>query len=672
MRGFAAILRREVFERRLLALLALALGLIAGLLPLLPGVRPGGTAVADLQGGMALGFALLLTVILAVLLGGSIVAGDLAERRLGFYFSRPLPGWAIWGGKMAAALALIFGGGVLVLVPAVLLGGNLNLDGIWGLGNVLSVTGPSLVITWAVGLVLVLGAAHAASVIVRARSPWALLDLAALAVVAGLVWGALRRLKLEGAMLRVVRFQAERPGIVVWMELALLAAVLLALAVAGALQVVRGRTDLRRAHRVLSQGLWGMLLAAALAFVGFTAWVVAAGPGDLLGFSEVLAAPAAARTGHWIAFDGPAVRRPGYNPSFLYDLDTGRAIHARFALLSYFNFFGRTDTPVGFSADGRRAVWLEYDGTAFEGAVAVFRLDLDRPGAAPVRTPVVFRYPPRGFALSPDGRRVAVYEWEGRLTVSAVDDGRLLAAASYQSLSTVPRLAFAGPDLVRIYEVHFPDLSPRLTTSSPAPVFELDLTASQPRPRKTGDLPPMSGGIREWSLSPAGDRILARSADTLGLCDARTGAPLAILARGGRARGTFLRDGRIAVVETLPGSGPELRIFPADGRSEPRPLPFPGARSLIVVDQPAPGSLRVVTFRLGAPASACDLWRVDLERGAVQPLGTRRLAELKLPQLARSPVDFAGKDGVVWFAPWASRERVALKEPAAPASAAPR
>jgi hypothetical protein len=672
MSGFVAILRREVFERRLLVLLALALGTIAVALPLLPGFRPGGLATADLQGGMALGFALLLTVILAVFLGGSIVAGDLAERRLGFYFSRPLSGWAIWGGKMAAALALIFSGGILVLAPAVLLGGNLSIDGIWGVGSLLNVSGTSLVVTWAVALLLVLVAAHAASVIVRARSSWALLDLAALAVVAGLVWGALRRLRLEGVLLRAeLRSGVDRPGIVVWMELGLLAAVLLALAVAGALQVVRGRTDLRRAHQVLSQTLWGMLLAAALLFVGSTAWVLAAGPGDLLGFSGVLAAPAAP-TGHWIAFDGPAARRPGYDPSFLYDFDSGRAVRARFGLMSQLNFFGRIDTPVGFSADGRRAVWLEYDGTAFEPPVAAFRMDLDRPGSRPVRTAVSFLHPPRGFALSPDGRRIATYESEGRVTVSSVDDGRLLAAARYDSASAFPRLVFAGPDRLRIYEIHLLDLGPRQIVSTPSAIFELDLTASSPQPRKTGELPAMTGGIREWSLSPAGDRILVRSADTLGLCDARTGMPLAILGRGGHARGTFLNDGRVAVVETLAGGGPELRIVPADGRAEPRRLPFPGVRSLIVADQPAPGLLRVVASRPGIPASVRDLWQVDLERGTVQPMGRLRLAELKLPQLARGPVDFAGKDGAVWLEPWASRERVALKGPAAPAAAPPR
>jgi hypothetical protein len=669
MRGFVAILRREVFERRLLGLLALALGLIAVVLPLAPGIRPDRMPVSDLQGGTALGLALLLTVILAFFLGSSMIAADLAERRLGFYFSRPLPGWAIWAGKMAAALVLILGGGLLVLVPAALLGGNLNLDGIWGVGNVISVSGPSLVVSWVGFLLLVLLATHAVSVILRARSSWALLDLAALAVVAGLVWGTLRRLKLEGVLLRSTfpALGGGGPGVIAWMELGLLAALLLALAVAGALQVVRGRTDLRRAHRVLSQGLWGMLLAAVLLFVGVAAWVLAAGPGDLLGFSGVAAAPG----GRWLACDGPAFRRPGYHPGFLYDLDSGRTVRARFGLLSNFDAFGRIDAPVGFSADGRRAVWLEYDGAPFESPVVAFRLDLDRPGSRPVRIPISFPHVPPGFALSPDGRRIATYDWEGRLTVSSVDDGRLLAAARYGSATISPRLVFAGPDRLRIYEVRLADANLRHRVGAPVPIFEVDLTASTPQPRKTGELPAMAGGIREWSLSPAGDRVLLRGADTLGLCDATTGMPVATLGSG-RARGTFLSDGRIAVVEALAGGGKELRIVPADGRSEPRRLPFPGAWSLIVADQPAPGLLRVVTSRRGAPSAVRDLWAVDLERGLARPLGPRRLAELKLPQLARGTVDFAGKDGVVWFEPWASRDRVALKELAAPAAAPPR
>ena len=317
MRGFAAVLGRELFERRLLAAVALFLGLAAVALPLMPGFRPGGVAVADIQGGMAFGFALLLTFLMALFLGGSIIASDLAERRLGFYFSRPLPGWAVWAGKMGAALVLMLGSGLLVLLPAVLMGGNLSLDGIWGVGGVISVSGPELLLAWSAGLCFLLFGAHAASIVVRSRSSWAVLDLIALVAVAGLFWAMVRRLVLKGVLLRLsLTRQEERLGIVAWMELGFFAAVLLSLMAASALQVTRGRTDLRRAHRVLWAGLWGLSGLAALVFAGLALWVLAAGPDDLRGVQRVSAGPA----GSWIAFSGPAGERPGYSPSFLYDV----------------------------------------------------------------------------------------------------------------------------------------------------------------------------------------------------------------------------------------------------------------------------------------------------------------------------------------------------------------
>lgn len=669
MRGFAAILQREIFERRLLGLLALALGVMATVLPLIPGFRPGGVRVADLQGGLALGLALLLMMILALFLGGSIVAGDLAERRLGFYFSRPLPGWTIWAGKLAAAFALIFGGGILVLAPAVLLGGNLSFDGIWGMGSEVSVSGAGLLLSWVLFLLFLLLATHAASVIVRARSPWALLDLTALAVCGGLVWWTVRRLKFEGALFRTVSWTLkpeDRLGIAAWMALGLAVAVLLALALAGALQVIRGRTDLRRAHRALSQGLWGGLLTAVLLFVGLTAWVLSAGPRDLRGVT-VAATGSRGPGDHWIAFGGPAVRRPGYSPSFLYDLDTGRTFRARFGLVSQANPYNTFDSMVRFSADGRRVVWLEYmepGGDPFQSPVVLYRLDLDRPGATPVRTLVSYSSVPRGFALSPDGRRVAAYEWRGsRLTVSEVEDGHLLAAVRYyDDRSDNPRLAFAGPDRLRIFGMYFSIYS-QGTVGTPIPISEVDLTSSSPRPWKTGEIPALAGGVRGWSLSPEGDHMLLRGADALGVCDARSGMPLATLGSG-RARGTFLRDGRIAVVETSPGDkyDHELRIFPPDGRSEPRRIPFPGTIAVLLADQPATGLLRVVTRRHGAPPQPHELWQVDLERGTVKPLGTRRLEILEPPPFfPHSRLDLQGVDGVVWSEPWNTEVRVVLK-----------
>lgn len=655
MRGFLAIFEREIFERRLLGLVALALGLVAVALPRVPGFLPGGMSAEDLQNGLALGFALLLTGLLALFLGGSVIAGDLAERRLGFYFARPLAGWAIWAGKIAAALALIFGGGLLVLAPAALISGGINLNAELGLPMLMS--GGGLALSWTLVLLLVLFAAHAVNVIVRARSPWALLDVAALGVVSLLVWAAARRMTVAGIPVRMLDRDAEL-SILGWMESGFFGLLFFILVAAGAFQVIRGRTDLRRGHQLLSASLWGTLLAAALAFGAVSLWVMAAGPGDLQGFEGISASP----RGRWIAFHGPAVRRPGYEPSFLYDVASGRAVPARFGRLSA---FGEEAAP-RFSADGRRVVWMEYDGVPGQSAVAVFRLDLDQPGAVPVRTPVSFREVPYGFTLSLDGRRIAAYERMpgDRLTVDEIDTGRLLVSARYDSPTAHPRLAFAGADRLRIYEMtsyRYLWKGGRIFFSSAegSDILELSLATAAAKVEPTGRIPGRTAFF-EWILSPDGSRAVERTRNLLQLCDARTGQPLAELADG-HARAAFLADGRIAVTRVAPQV--ELRIFSPDGRPDPRRFGFGGVRNLSIVDQPAPGLVRVAGLRRGDPRPSWQIWTVDLGTGAVQPQGLRRLAELKLPVLARRPVSFAGKDGVVWNDYGNSQQRIVLKGP---------
>jgi hypothetical protein len=656
MRGFVAVFQRELFERRLLALVALALGLVAVALPLMPGLLPGagGTAVVDLQGGIAFGFALLLTMLIAVFLGGSVIASDLVERRLGFYFARPLSGWAVWAGKMAGALVLVFGAGLLVLAPAELMGGNLNLNGIWGMGGVVSVSGSGLLLAWSASLLLLLFGSHAVNVVVRSRSSWAALDLVALGLVAGLFWGMVQRLRFAGALVQLsFSNQREHLGITGWMELGFFLAVLLSLLVANALQVIQGRTDLRRGHRILSGILWGMLLAAALVFTGLSFWVLAARPDDLLGASRATAAPA----GPWIAFSGPAAGRPGYNPSFLYNVSSGRFVRARFGLAG----LSGAESPVLFSADGRRAVWMEFDGPPFQSAVVFFRLDLDRPGARPVRTSVSFQYPPSSLALSPDGRRLAAFSaGQGRITVDDIDSGHLLA--SVPSWSLRPWLQFADADRLRIYDLPFyqwiGDAGVNYASPRIRDIAELDLAAVPPKVEPTGRIPGEKA-IFGWSLDASGGRAILRTRELLQLCDARTGEPLAQLADG-KSRGAFLADGRIAVTRIEPDV--EMRIFSPDGRSELRRLHFPGVRNLDVVDQPAPGLLRVAGLRTGTPHHpSWEVWFVDLATGGARSLGSRRLAELKPPVFKDARLSLDGKDGVIWYDPWSSRGRIILK-----------
>jgi hypothetical protein len=648
MKGFVAVLEREVFDRRLLALVAFILGLVPLALPLMPGLLPGGFSPEDLRSGLAIGLTLLLTALLALFLGGSIIAGDLAERRLGFYFARPLSGAAIWAGKIAAALVLVLGCGILVLAPAALLGIDSNPFGVQAMG----LGWASSALLWSVGLLGLILAAHAASVIVRSRSAWLLLDLVALGTVAGLYWSSSRRLTLAGvgALAPWMRGSAADPR----QEIAAgcFLAALAALALAGALQVVRGRTDLRRGHRVLSLSLWGTLIAAAVVLSGLSFWWIGGGPGDLRSVDEVLGAP----QGTWVALVGSSSRISGYQQGFLYDLRSGRSVRAALGTASL-----ELGPQVRFSADGRRAVWLAYDGVPFNSPLAVFRLDLDRPGVRPVRTQISYPGVPRSLALSPDGRRLADYGYysQNRVTVSDVDTGRLLAAAELPNTTGRPYLAFADAGHLRLYEASLydaPGFSAEEKQTAPE-ILELDLASRTPRFEVTGHLRGALG-FTSLSLSPAGDRALVRGHEGLRLCDARTGSVLAPLGDR-KSTGSFLADGRVAVMSPVAG-GRELRILAPDGRAELRRFPFPGVGAVAMADQPEANLLRVA---LWSPRSPWEVRILDLASGGSRSLGFRKLVSPWRKQSSSPGSMLARADGMLSFDPMSFGERVVLKGP---------
>ncbi len=647
MKGFVAVLERELFERRLLAVVALVLGLVPLVLPLAPGLLPGGFSSEDLRSGLAIGITLALTTLLALGLGATIIAGDLAERRLGFYFARPLSGVAIWAGKIAAALVVVLGCGALALVPAALVGidsSPFSLQAGLGWTGFLVLCCASLL-----GLIL---AAHAASLIVRSRSPWLLLDLVALGTVAGLYWSASRRLTMAGVGATVLWSRNPLGDPRDWIAAGCCLVAIVALALAGAFQVIRGRTDLRRGHRFLSQTLWGALLVAAFVLTGLSFWWIGGGPSDLKRLTDVAGAP----TGSWVALVGSSSRITGLEQSFLYDLRSGRSVPAGFGVV-----ISERGPQVRFSADGRRAVWLAYDGAPYNSPLVVFRLDLDRPGAKPVRTTISYKGVPRTLALSPDGRRLADYGYyaQDRVTVSDLDSGRLLAAAEIPSRAGESRMVFADADHLRLYEPSFytaPGFSTEEKEADPA-ILELDLTARTPRFATLGYMRG-SRGFSALSLSPAGDRILLAGHEGLRLADARTGEPVALLGDR-RASGSFLAAGRIAVVGRVAG-GRELKIFAPDGRTELRRFPFPGAGAVVVADQPGENLLRVA---LWAPRSRWEVRLLDLASGGSRSLGFRRLLSPWRDRHSAPGSALARADGILCFDPLSFRERVVLKGP---------
>ena len=590
MRGFAAVFGREVAERRMLALLALGLGLVPLAAPWMPGV--GRENPAELRSAMALTLGLGLSAVTAILLGGSVIARDLAERRLGFYFSRPLAGWEIWAGKLAAAAALTLGSAFLVLLPTSLLSGLPGLDSI----DLPVMAAPWFFLALGICLLELILLSHASGVILRARSPWVAFDLAAAAVFAILGWDAFRRLLFVGALIPAQ-----------WVPQALTLLVLAGLLAAGAVQVTAGRTDPRRGHRLLSLTLWGLLLASGVAAQGYARWVLAAAPEDMDLVSQVKTSP-----GSWIGVCGWDSRR-WFEPCFLVDLPTGRFVRARSVQAS-----GATGLAVRFSPDGRWAVWLEpEEGGGRGGPLRLNRLDLQHPDASPFQANIWYPRPPASLALSPDGSLIAAID-EGRIVVDEVATGNRLAAVSVPESGDPARLEFAGPGRLRILgndvsrEPREPEFAYRIWQ-----IWEMDVATR--RLLRTGGF---EDHLASAQWSPGGSRILVlepRERATA-LLDGWTGRPLAALAWEGAAPSgaDFLSDGRIAV-NVSGEEGNEVRIFAPDLSTELRRYRVPGEGRLRLADQPAP-DLLALDMKLQERRGRRSLL-LDLATGSTRDLG---------------------------------------------------
>jgi hypothetical protein len=594
VRGLAAVFGREVAERRMLALLAFGLGLVPLAAPWMPGV--GRENPAELRSALALTLGLGLSAVTAILLGGSVISRDLAERRLGFYFARPLAGWEIWAGKLSAAAALTFGSALLVLLPTALLSGLPGLD---------SIDLPVKVDSWfflALGICLLelILLSHAGGVILRARSAWVALDLAGAGVFAILGWEAVHRLRLAGALIPSQ-----------WVTQALLLLVLAGLLVAGAVQVTAGRTDPRRGHRVLSLTLWGVLLASVLAAQGYARWVSAAAPEDLDLVSQVEASP-----GSWIGVCGREPRRR-FDPCFLVDVLTGRFVRARSVQVS-----GATGLAAWFSPDGRWAVWLEpEEGGGKGGPLRLNRLDLQHPDAAPFQANIWYPGLPASLALSPDGSQVAAVQ-EGRIVVDEIATGNRLAAVLSPRFDERRSLEFEGPGRLRILgnDVGREPREPAFAYSI-WQIWEMDVATR--RLRRTGGFEDHLESAK-WSADGSRILVLEPGERATALLDGWTGRPLAALAWEGAAPSgaDFLSDGRIAVNVSVEG-GTEVRIFAPDLSTELRRRRVPGEGRLWLAGQPAPDLLVLEK----EPQKGRQRWRwrrsllLDLATGSTRDLG---------------------------------------------------
>ncbi len=605
MRGLTAVLRHEIAERRLLLLASPVLGL----LPLTAPLISAGAAGSELRDIEALFLALALSGLSALLLGASVVGADLASRRLAFFFSRPLTGGAVWAGKLGAAAICAWTAGLLAALPARLF--DAAADG--GDGSFLHgpLPGPWLAI-WFGAVPLTVLIAHHGGVILRTRSAWLVLDLAGAVAVGAIVVWTLRRLQYWGALadpLPVAPLAAVGAG-----------ALGVALLAASAAQVIDGRADPVRSHRTLSLTFAGLGLAGALAFAALAQRWIAIGPLDLDRWSFAAVAPGQ----RWIALAGPAPGPREYGAAFLLEVGSGRSVRARFAKR------GEDTLPLAFSADGRRAIWAEYQGRQGTSPGVLVSLTLDRAGAVPVPTPIVEAAPPARVVLSPRGTRVATVT--GRyVAVHELDSGRLLAAHTFgDALGWPATVVFRDEDHLRLL------VSRDEAPDKPAlAVYNLDLASR--RLARLATLP--CGWLR--MLSPDAERVIcnSRTPKAAAVFDLASGRQLAELRQpGAKVRAAYLADGRVALLARGP-AGTEVTILDGDGRLLPGSPRFrlpPGATLVwfrIPEEDIYSWIVQTDAHRLLAREILPD-WRVgprtswqvlDLARGGTRSLGPERL-----------------------------------------------
>lgn len=596
MRNVIALAQREILDRRRFVMAGLLLGGMTLVLPLLPFGGATRTSYSGTRDVTAAMIAAGLAQVVAISMGLSVIARDVVERRMSFYFARPLSGLEIWGGKMLGALLLSLACGVAVLVPATLMGGGLfalpKINAEYFPTSSSGATVAGAISLAAIALVLT----HPLSIALRSRSRWLILDVVAWSA-SGL---AVMLLSAKLASRGVTQFDSLLMGF--YSLTFLIAAVL-----GGALQVVLGRTDLVRGHRAMSIALWSIVAGSVLAAGSYVFWVDSARPRDF----DLVNARSISADGEWAVVEGS--RRFGRGHPIMYLVNTRDGRHVR----ANSRRWGSIPTV---SIDSSHAAWIEP--RSFFGMneryVAV-RTSLRDERLRPVETDITMQEEPQS-TISPDGARLATIGTSSTLVVSDLVTGKTVAAiripASGELKPWRVRLIFLDRDRIRIYiqTVAEADVSRAGSVS----IGEVDVRA-----RSYRHIANVSH-VGYFSLNRANDRMLVFQSTSatkrIDLVDAGTGEAIAAISRT-RGTASFIPGRRVAVCER-DGGMLVLKVFDDEGhllRSIPVRI---GMRGFVACAIRA-DHLLVETISSEDPDQAKHaLDVVDVNTGAVRPLGT--------------------------------------------------
>jgi hypothetical protein len=577
MRHTLAVATREVAEKKFILVAAAVAALIPFAGPFIPGVQSSSRGDAQLL--LASFLSVAFSLALSVMLGATMIGRDLSERRMTFYFSRPLSPAAIWFGKLGASIFVAAISGLLILLPSILVSPrNWSSWGTNAFGVALTLIGATVVYTLL---------AHTISSMVRSRSPLALADFVLVIPLSAVVWLSVRPIIIEEA-LALIKIEA--------LFLALL--ILAALIAAGVYQLAAGRTQVKASHYALSRALWSIIGAGIVLLLAFNVWVTHASP-------AALAQPQLTTLhGDWAIVWGKAPSRLDYPPAFLIN---GKTSHwERIHPVSHWVNFTS-------SADGRHAFWFERTDLR-SGDLRLAHAKLGE-HAEIEETNITVKFP-RRLTASADGSRIVAVSgiFPTILTVYDIGSGRSLGSINLpKDLSFMDiRLSFVTPDVVR-----FVSSLPGMRNPEAVSIHEWTLSAR--RLTRTGTIGEGAEDTRSWPLPDGTLFVLLRQTaegPRRGLIvDGRTGAVLRELPPDEAyfAALTRLPDGRYATIAST-NHRSAIRI---DGLAD---LDLGGDVIAFFGGEIAPGKLVVSAVPRLAAASRADQWQtliVDTASGRI-------------------------------------------------------
>ena len=537
MNHAVAIATRELKEQSRLFILAAGLAFVPFLVSILPAARAHRADVIGLTGVV---IAAALTLGTAIALGASVIGRDLAERRLSFYFSKPVSAAALWSGKAIAGVITSLACLVIIAIPAFLAVGTTWRAGGREMGTLLMMIATPAVVLFFIS--------HALATMVRSRSALVALDLVLAAAAAAALYLVVARIAFAGAigqaftLINVVAF-----------------AIIAALAVAPIFQLAHGRTDRRRSHVALSRTFWPAVAVILLAAGAYVWWFTTPDLEDIDELELAEALPA----GDFSVVSGEVHNRGIYQASFIVNRRTGEAF--------------RLPSPIWWGAeasrDGRTMTWLEPVGAFRRNGQFVLSVRNLETGQTR-KTDVVVGG--TDYAVSHDGSRVAMLSG-GLLTVYDLATGRMIASAR---AGNAAQLYFASPDVVRVHEQG---------RQRPAAVriMELDLRS---RTYEQSGLTPASR-IYYLTASHDGSRLLI---DTNTVINARTGETLYTLPQWTaiEQRARMLPDGSVARTGFVSGMS-RVQVIDGDGQVR-ADVVLPRMRYATVVGEAEGGKMLVV------------------------------------------------------------------------------